>query len=44
MKKGRYEEALAIARNLIAEGIAFQAVQKLTGLPEKEVMELVDKH
>ena len=29
---------------MLAEGMSPQAVQKLTGLPEKEVMDLVDKH
>ena len=39
-KEGRYEEALAIAKNLINEGIPPQSVQRLTGLSEKEVMKL----
>ncbi|MES2998475.1 MAG: transposase [Pseudomonadota bacterium] len=40
LQQGRKEEALAIAKNLLAEGISSQAVQRLTGLSEKEVMEL----
>jgi hypothetical protein len=34
----------AIAKNLLDEGRSPGAVQKLTGLSEKEVMALVDKH
>lgn len=34
----------AIAKNLLAEGRSPGAVQKLTGLSEKEVIALVDKH
>jgi len=43
-EEGRHEEARAIAKNLLNDGMSPKAVQKLTGLPEKEVMALVDKH
>lgn len=33
-----------IAKKLLAEGKSPRAVQKLTGLSEKEIMALVDKH
>lgn len=36
LQQGRYE----VAKNLFAEGMSPQSVQRLTGLPEKEVMEL----
>ena len=41
---GEHRKAIAIAKNMLAEGMSPQAIQKLTGLPEKEVMDLVDKH
>jgi hypothetical protein len=43
-QESRHEEAIAIAKNLLNDGISTQATQKLTGLPEKEIMALVDKH
>ncbi len=43
-EEGRHEEAIAVAKNLLNDGMSPKAVQKLTGLPEKEVMDLVDKH
>lgn len=43
-QEGRHEEAIAIAKNLLNDGMSTQATQKLTGLSEKEVMSLVDKH
>jgi predicted transposase/invertase (TIGR01784 family) len=43
-QEGRHEEAIAIAKNLLNDGISTKATQKLTGLPEKEIMALVDKH
>ena len=39
-EKGRHEEAIAIARNMLADGMSPKAIQKLTGLTENEVMEL----
>lgn len=44
LKKGEHRKAVAIAKNLLNDGMSPKAVQKLTGLPEKEVMDLVDKH
>jgi recombination-promoting nuclease RpnB len=43
-EEGRHEEALIIARNLLADSMSPQAVQRLTGLSEREVMNLIDKH
>jgi predicted transposase YdaD len=43
-QRGRRKEALVIAKNMLAKGMSLKAIQKLTGLPEKEVMDLVDKH
>ncbi len=44
LEKGEHRRAVAIAKNMLAEGMSPQAVQKLTGLPENEVMDLVNKH
>ncbi len=52
LKQGRHEgreeghqAILLVARRLlIEEGMSPQSVQRLTGLSEKEVMDLVDKH
>lgn len=47
LKKGLEEgehRIAAIAKNLLAEGRSPGAVQKLTGLSEREVIALVDKH
>lgn len=44
MQQGRHEEALTIARNLLADGMSPQAVQRFTGLPEAEVVGLVKQH
>ncbi|MES2141780.1 MAG: transposase [Pseudomonadota bacterium] len=45
LQQGRHEGILLVAKRLlIEEGMPPQVVQKLTGLPEKEVMDLVDKH
>lgn len=43
-QEGRQEEAIAIAKNMLNDGMSPQATQKLTGLPEKEIMALVYKH
>lgn len=44
-EEGRHEGILLVARKLLMEkGMSPQAVQKLTGLPEKEVMDLVEAH
>lgn len=43
-EEGRHEEAITIAKNLISEGMSPKAVQKLTGLPGKEVIGLVNEH
>ncbi|WP_218813365.1 hypothetical protein [Rickettsiella endosymbiont of Dermanyssus gallinae] len=39
-EEGEHHKATVIAKNLLAEGMLPQAVQRLTGLSEKEVMEL----
>jgi predicted transposase/invertase (TIGR01784 family) len=44
LEEGEHRKAIAIAKNLLAEGMSPQTIQRLTGLPEKEVMDLVDKH
>ena len=44
LQQGRHEEALTIARNMLADGMSPKAVQRLTGLPENEVIDLVKKH
>ncbi|MEN9450549.1 MAG: hypothetical protein RJA83_1167 [Pseudomonadota bacterium] len=47
LKEGEHRKAIAIAaiaKQLLAEGRSPAAVQKLTGLPEKEVMDLVEAH
>ena len=44
LEEGEHRKAVAIAKNLLNDGMSPKAVQKLTGLPEKEVMALVDKH
>jgi hypothetical protein len=41
LEEGRYEKAIAIDKNLLAEGISPESVQKLTGIFEKEVIILV---
>lgn len=44
-EEGRHEGILAVARRLLVEeGLSPQAVQRLTGLPENEVMDLINKH
>ncbi len=44
-EEGHHQAILLVARRLlIEEGMSPQAVQRLTGLSEKEVMDLVDKH
>ena len=44
-EEGRHEGILLVAKRLlIEEGMSLQAIQKLTGLPESEVMNLVNKH
>ncbi len=40
IEQGKYRKAIAIAKNLLNDGTSPQAVQRLTGLSEKEVMEL----
>lgn len=44
LEEGEHRKAIAIAKNLLGEGRSPGAVQKLTGLSEKEVMALVDRH
>ena len=48
LQKGREEARLgllAVAEKLLTEAnMSPQAVQRLTGLPEKEIMDLVDSH
>ena len=45
LEQGRHEGIVLVAKRLLTEqGMLPQAVQKLTGLPEKEVIDLVDKH
>ncbi|KAF5279925.1 hypothetical protein FQR65_LT15160 [Abscondita terminalis] len=47
LEEGEHRKAIAIAaiaKNLLAEGRSPGSVQKLTGLSEKEIMALVDKH
>jgi predicted transposase/invertase (TIGR01784 family) len=47
LEEGEHRKAIAIAaiaKQLLAEGRSPGAVQKLTGLPEKEVMDLVEAH
>ncbi len=43
-EEGDHLRAVAIAKNMLAEGMSPQAVQRLTGLPENEVLDLVNKH
>ena len=43
-EEGEHRRAVAIAKKLIAQGKSIQYIQDLTGLPENEVMDLVDKH
>ena len=47
LKEGEHRKAIAIAaiaKKLLDEGKSPGTVQKLTGLSEKEIMALVDKH
>lgn len=44
LKQGEHRKAVAIAKNMLNEGISPKATQKLTGLHENEIMALVDKH
>lgn len=44
LKQGEHRKAVAIAKNLLNDGMSPKSVQKLTGLSEKEIMALVDKH
>ncbi|MDQ5900043.1 MAG: hypothetical protein QG624_962 [Pseudomonadota bacterium] len=44
LEEGEHRKAIAIAKNLLAEDMPPQAVQRLTGLPKNEVMDLVNKH
>jgi recombination-promoting nuclease RpnB len=41
---GKHRKAVAIAKILLAEGRSPGGIQKLTGLSEKEIIALVDKH
>lgn len=43
-EEGEHRKAIAVAKNMLAEGMPVKAIQKLTGLPENEVIDLVDKH
>jgi hypothetical protein len=42
--EGDHYRAVVIAKKLIAQGKPIQYIQDLTGLSEKEVVDLVDKH
>lgn len=44
LEEGEHRKAIAIAKILLAEGRSPLGIQKLTGLSEKEIMALVDKH
>ncbi|TLY46600.1 MAG: transposase [Gammaproteobacteria bacterium] len=47
LEEGEHRKTIAIAaiaKKLLDEGRSPGAVQKLTGLSEKEIMALVDKH
>jgi predicted transposase/invertase (TIGR01784 family) len=44
LEEGAHRKAIAIAKNLLAEGKSSGSVQKLTDLSEKEVMNLIEKH
>jgi hypothetical protein len=44
LEQGDHYRAVVIAKKLIAQGKSIQYIQDLTGLSEKEVMDLVDKH
>ncbi|MES2998758.1 MAG: Rpn family recombination-promoting nuclease/putative transposase [Pseudomonadota bacterium] len=39
-KKGKHAEALAIAKNMLADQMSFQAIEKYTNLSKKELLEL----
>jgi len=41
---GEHRKATAITKNFLAEDKSPGAIQKLTGLSEKEVMNLIEKH
>jgi recombination-promoting nuclease RpnB len=43
-EEGRHEEALIIAKKLIAQGRPIQYIHDLTGLPENEVIDLVNRN
>ena len=44
MQQGEYRMQIAIAKKLIVQGESVQYIQGLTGLPENEVMDLVNTH
>ena len=44
LEEGEHRKAIAVAKILLTEGRSAGGIQKLTGLSEKEVMDLVDKH
>lgn len=43
LEEGEHRKAIAVAKNLLDEGRSPRDVQKLTGLSEKDIMNLVDK-
>jgi hypothetical protein len=40
MERGRKEEKLIIAKNLLVEGSSLEFVQKITGLPSEKINNL----
>lgn len=44
IEKGKYEEAIEIARNMLAKGIDPKLVQEVTHLSHDEVMRLIQNH
>lgn len=43
-QEGERPKALAIAKNMLAEGIELALIQKVTGLLDKEITALMQKH
>lgn len=44
LQQGEHRKAIIIAKNMLAEGMSPKSVQKLTGLSENEIINLVHKH